>query len=133
MIQLPADLFFGTSIATCILVLKKSKKENTILFIDASKEFVRSGNKNTLSPENRKKILEVFANREEREYFSKIIEAEQIQNNDYNIAVSSYVEAEDTREKIDITELNKNIAEIVARQSVLRKSIDEIVAELEGK
>lgn len=131
-IQLPSDLFFGTSIATCILVLKKSKNDNKILFIDASSEFVRTINKNTLSEENRKKILDAVKNRENSEYFAKLVEKEEIEKNDYNISVSSYVEQKDTREKIDIKKLNAEIEQIVARQNILRKSIDEIVKDLEG-
>lgn len=131
-IQLPSDLFFGTSIATCILVLKKSKIDNNILFIDASAEFVRTTNKNTLSEGNRNKILEAFKNRENREHFARLVEKEEIEKNEYNISVSSYVEQKDTREKIDIKKLNAEIEQIVARQNVLRKSIDEIVADLEG-
>ena len=131
-IQLPPDLFFGTTIATCILVLKKSKKDNKTLFIDASAEFVRGGNKNKLSEENRKKILEAFKAREDREYFAKLVDNSAIAKNDYNIAVSSYVEQEDTREVVDIKELNKEIEKIVVRQSELRADIDEIVADIEG-
>ena len=130
-IQLPPDLFFWTSIATCIIVLKKNKTDNKILFIDASKEFVRWWNKNKLKPGNIKNILESFKKREDKEYFSKLVENNQIAENDYNIAVSSYVEQEDTREKIDIKELNKKIAEIVKKEDELRKAIDEIVADLE--
>jgi len=130
-IQLPPDLFFGTSIATCIIVLKKSKKDNKTLFIDASKEFIHSGNKNKLSKENRKKILEAFSKREDSKYFTKLVDNKKIAENDYNIAVSSYVEQEDTREVIDITELNKKIEGIVKKQSELRREIDKIVAEIE--
>ena len=129
---MPPDLFFGTSIATCILVLKKSKKDNKTLFIDASAEFVRGGNKNKLSEENRKKILDAFVAREDSEYFAKLVDNSKIAENDYNIAVSSYVEQEDTREVINIEELNKKIEEIVKREDELRKSIDEIVADLES-
>lgn len=132
-IQLPPDLFFGTTIATCILVLKKSKKDNKTLFIDASKEFVRGGNKNKLSEENRKKILDAFILRKDAEYFAKLVDNKTISENDYNIAVSSYVVAEDTREVVDITELNAKIAKIVTRQNELRTAIDEIVADIEGK
>ncbi len=132
-IQLPPDLFFGTSIATCIIVLKKSKKENSILFIDASKEFVREGNKNKLSEENRKKILDTFKKREDIEHFAKVVGNQDIGENDYNIFVSSYVEQKDTREVIDIKELNKEIEEIVKRQNVLREGIDNIVREIEGE
>lgn len=131
-IQLPPDLFFGTTIATCILVLKKSKKTSDVLFIDASAEFKRVGNKNKLLEEHRGRILEAFTTRELEDYFTALVTNEDIAANDYNIAVSSYVEAEDTREEVDITELNAEIARIVARQAELRAAIDEIVADLEG-
>ncbi|MBP7670673.1 type I restriction-modification system subunit M [Candidatus Gracilibacteria bacterium] len=132
-IQLPPDLFFGTPIATCIIVLKKSKKDNKTLFIDASAEFVRGGNKNKLSEANRTKILEAFSKREDVEYFAKLVDNKTLEENDYNIAVSSYVLGEDTREVVDITELNAKIAKIVARQNELRTAIDGIVEEIEGK
>jgi type I restriction enzyme M protein len=131
-IQLPPDLFFGTTIATCIVVLKKSKNDNAVLFIDASAEFTRTGNKNKLAVPNQQKILRAFTVREDAEYFAKIVTNEAISTNDYNIAVSSYVVAEDTRVAVDITELNAEIARIVARQTELRTSIDEIVADLDG-
>ena len=131
-IQLPANLFFGVTIATCIIVLKKSKNDNKTLFIDATNEFVKGGNKNKLSEENIQKILDAFIKREDIEYFSKLVDNKDIAENDYNIAVSSYVTVEDTREVVDITELNKEIGEIVKRQEVLRKSIDEIVKDIEG-
>lgn len=131
-IQLPPDLFFGTSIATCVVVLKKSKKDNKTLFIDASAELVRGGNKNKLSEENRKKILNAFIERKDIEHFAKIIDNKAIAENDYNLAVSSYVEKKDTREVVDIKELNKEIERIVKRQSELRSAIDEIVREIEG-
>jgi len=130
-IQLPPDLFFGTTIATCVVILKKSKKDNKTLFIDASKEFIRGGNKNKLSEENRKKILDSFIKRKDAEYFAKLVDNKTIAENDYNIAVSSYVVAEDTREVVDIKELNKEIEKIVARQSELRTAIDEIVLDIE--
>jgi len=131
-IQLPPDLFFGTGIATCIIVLKKSKKDNKTLFIDASAEFVRGGNKNKLTEENRAKILDAFVKREEIEHFAKLVDNKAIAENDYNISVSSYVDGKDAREVVDINELNQKIATIVARQSKLRRSIDEIVADIEG-
>jgi len=131
-IQLPPDLFFGTTIATCIIVLKKSKKDNEILFIDASAEFVRGGNKNKLSDDNRNKILNAFTKRADIEHFAHVVSNKTIAENDYNIAVSSYVAQKDTRETIDIQQLNAEIATIVARQNELRAAIDEIVADLEG-
>jgi type I restriction enzyme M protein len=131
-IQLPSDLFFGTTIATCVVILKKSKKDNKTLFIDASAEFVRGGNKNKLSEENRKKILNAFIERKDIEHFAKIVDNKTIEENDYNLAVSSYVEQKDAREVVDIKELNKEIERIVKRQSELRSAIDEIVSEIEG-
>jgi hypothetical protein len=128
-IQLPPDLFFGTTIATCIIVLKKSKKDNKTLFIDASAEFVRGGNKNKLSDENRARILKAFTERADIEHFARLVDNKTIEENDYNIAVSSYVAQKDTREVIDITKLNAEIADIVARQNELRTAIDEIVAD----
>ncbi len=131
-IQLPPDLFFGTTIATCIIVLKKSKSDSSVLFIDASDQCKRVGNKNKLLPANQQAILDAFTAREDADYFAKLVSNEEIAEREYNIAVPSYVEPEDTREVIDITELNVEIARIVARQQELRESIDEIVADLEG-
>ena len=131
-IQLPPDLFFGTTIATCIIVLKKSKKDNATLFIDASAEFTRGGNKNKLTDANRKKILDAYVERKDRDYFARLVPNMEIADNDYNIAVSSYVEQENTAEAVDIEQLNARIAEIVVRQNELRTAIDAIVAELEG-
>lgn len=130
-IQLPPDLFFGTTIATCIVVLKKSKKDNKTLFIDASAEFTRWSAKNTLTESNRKRILDAFVAREDSEYFAKLVDNIAIASNDYNIAVSTYVEQKDTREIINIQELNAKIAGIVEKQNTLRVSIDEIVAKIE--
>lgn len=131
-IQLPRDLFFGTTIGTCIIVLKKSKIDNSVLFIDGSAEFKRSGNKNKLTTDNQAKILDAFTKREGSEYFSQLVTNDEISDNDYNITVSSYVVAEDTREIIDIQELNAEIEEIVGRQAELRTAIDTIVSDLEG-
>ena len=131
-IQLPPDLFFGTGIQTCILVLKKSKKDNKVLFVNAEREFARQGNKNKLREEDRDKILANFTTREDIEYFSRLVDHSEIEKNDYTLSVSTYVHAENTREVIDIKALNAEIKELVARQSELRKQIDEIVADLEG-
>lgn len=130
-IQLPDNLFFGTSIATCIMVLKKSKSENKTLFIDASKEFIKITNNNKLTEDNIQKIVDVFMSREDKEYFSRLVDNSEIAEREYNLSVSSYVEQEDTREVIDIKALNKEIAEIVAREQVLREQIDKIIAEIE--
>ncbi|AOV17846.1 type I restriction-modification system subunit M [Acidihalobacter aeolianus] len=131
-IQLPPDLFFGTTIATCIIVLKKSKFDNATLFIDASSEFTRSGNKNKLTEAHQQKILDAYTVRKDSDHFARLVENGAIAENGYNIAVSSYVEQEDTREAVDIKALNAEIARIVSRQAELRTAIDAIVADLEG-
>jgi len=130
-IQLPPDLFFGTTIATCILVLKKSKKDAAGLFIDASAEFVRQGNKNKLTDDNITRIVAAYEKREPDAHFAALIPNDKLGENGYNLSVSSYVEPKDTREHVDITTLNAEIARIVARQDELRQAIDEIVADLE--
>ena len=130
-IQLPENLFFGTGITTCIMVLKRSKGDNDILFIDGSKGFVKSGNKNKLSSENIQTILNAYIEREDKDHFAKIVPRIDIEELDYNLSVSAYVEPEDTREKIDIIKLNAEIKEIVARQRVLREEIDKIIEEIE--
>lgn len=130
-IQLPGNLFFGTSIATCIMVLKKSKAENKTLFIDASKEFVKVTNNNKLTEDNIAKIVASFVDREDKDYFCRLVPNDEIAAQDYNLSVSTYVEQEDTREVINITELNAEIKRIVAREQVLRDEIDKIIAEIE--
>jgi type I restriction enzyme M protein len=131
-IQLPADLFFGTTIATCIIVLKKNKTDNKILFIDATDQFVRQGNKNKLTEAQHQAILDTFIKRVPVPHVAALVDHAVIADNGYNIAVSSYVQAEDTREQVDITKLNAEIARIVARQTQLRTEIDAIVADLEA-
>jgi type I restriction enzyme M protein len=131
-IQLPPDLFFGTGIQTCILVLKKSKKDNKVLFVNAEREFARFGNKNKLRPEDIERVLERYTNRKDEDFFSRHVDHTEIAGNDYSLSVTSYVVAEDTREAVDIEKLNSSIFEIVARQNILRKDIDQIVADLES-
>ena len=131
-IQIPPDLFFGTTIATCIIVLKKSRVDDKVLFVDASSQFVREGNKNRLNEENREHLLSLAFERKDVEHVAKLVSIDDIAANDWNLSVSSYVEPEDTREKVDIAELNNRIAGIVERQQQLRESIDAIVAELEA-
>ena len=114
------------------MVLKKNKTDNKTLFIDASKECVKVTTNNKLTPENIHHIVDTFANRTETAHFSHLASYEEIEKQEYNLSVSTYVEAEDTREKIDITQLNAEIAQIVAREEVLRKEIDKIIAEIEG-
>ena len=130
-IQLPDNLFFGTSIATCIMVLKKNKKDNNTLFIDATKECIKVTNNNQLTEQNINNIIKIFENRENVEYVAKLVSNKEISENDYNLSVSTYVEKEDTREKIDIVELNKKIDEIVAKEQELRDAINKIISEIE--
>ena len=131
-IQLPPDLFFGTTIATCIIVLKKARPDHSVLFVDASNECAREGNKNRLTPENQQRILSLVSERQAVDHVAALVSIDDIKDNDWNLSVSSYVEPEDTREQVDIVELNARIAGIVERQRELRASIDAIVAELEA-
>lgn len=131
-IQLPSNLFFGTSIATCIMVMKKGKNDSKTLFIDATNECIKVTNNNKLTPENIERIVDTYANRTEEKHFSHLASYEELVENDYNLSVSTYVEAEDTREKIDITKLNAEIKEIVAREATLRAEIDAIIEEIEA-
>ncbi len=132
-IQLPANLFFGVGIATCIIVLKKSAKtDSSVLFIDASKMFVKNGNKNLLLPEHQDKIMELFANRKDEQYLAKLVKNDEILENDANLSVSSYVEQEDTREAIDINEVNATLEKLIAEGNELNGKIDKIIKEMEG-
>ena len=131
-IQLPDNLFYGTGIATCIMVLKKGKVDNKTLFIDATKEFVKATNSNKLDETNIENILNAYKNRETVEHFTKLVKKEDIEKEDYNLSVSTYVESKDTREVIDITVLNANIKQIVEQENTLRAEIDAIIAEIEG-
>ena len=132
-IQLPSNLFFGTPIATCIMVLKKSKADNKVLFIDASAEFEKATNNNKLSDKNITKIVEHFSSRTDDPYFSRLVDYKEIsEEQDYNLSVSTYVEQENTKEVIDIKELNSEIQKIVEREAVLRAEIDRIIKEIEG-
>ena len=133
-IQLPSNLFFGVSIATCIIVLRKSARpDNQILFIDASKEFVKNGNKNRLTPDNQNHIFQVFAERQEEEYFSRLVSIDDVLKNDANLSVSSYVEQEDTREAIDIEQVNANLASLIEEGNALNARIEEIILQLGGE
>lgn len=131
-IALAPNLFYGTSIAVNILVLSKNKTANQTQFIDASKLFKKETNNNILTDEHINQIVQTFANKSETAHFSINVTDSQIAENDFNLSVSSYVEAEDTREKIDIAVLNEEIRQTVSKIAALRQSIDEIIAEIEA-
>lgn len=130
-IQLPPDLFFGTSIATCILVLKKNKADNNILFIDASEEFTRNTNKNKLSDQNINNIVDLLKDRKSTENKSYLATYDEVKDNDYNISVNSYLKTNTEDNNIDIKEVNKKLSEIVPKQQQIRKELEEIIKELE--
>ena len=131
-IQLPSNLFFGTPIATCIMVLKKSKTDNAINFIDATDYCEKVTNNNKLRQNHIDDILKLYTDRTDIENVVKVVSNETIAENDYNLSVSTYVEKKDTREKVDITKLNADIKEIVAKVDRLRASIDKIIEDIEG-
>lgn len=131
-IQLPANLFFGTPIATCIMVMKKGKTDNKVLFIDATNQCLKVTNNNKLTAQNIDYIVDTFSSRRDEDYFSKLVTYEEILAKDFNLSVSTYVEGKDTREEINIKELNTEINKIVAREEILREEINKIIAEIEG-
>ena len=131
-IQLPDNLFFGTSIATCIMVLKKSKQDTNILFIDASKECTKVTNNNKLMPEHIERLVKIFTNRQDIDHLAHLATYDEVKNSGYNLSVSTYVEKEDTKEKVDIVKLNAEIEELVAKENALRAEIDRIIKEIEG-
>lgn len=131
-IQLPDNLFFGTSIATCIMVLKRGKRENATLFIDASRQFVKVTNSNKLTDGNISAILSAYTDRRDVTHFARLVPNDEIAERSYNLSVSTYVEQEDKREVVDIVALNAEIARIVKRSSELRTAIDAIIEEIEA-
>ncbi|RDU62846.1 type I restriction-modification system subunit M, partial [Helicobacter sp. MIT 14-3879] len=132
-ISLSDNLFFGTNISTCVMVLKKNKPNTSILFIDAVNEHIKVTNKNKLSKDNVNRILELYLKRDNIPHISQNATLEQIKAQDYNLSVSSYVELEDKRENIDISALNNELKDIVKNQAILREQIDSIILELEGE
>lgn len=130
-IQLPDKLFFGTSIATCIMILKKNKADTNILFIDASKEFLKIKKNNKLESENIDHIIKYFTNRVDLPHVVKVASFNLVKEKDYDLSVSKYVEKEDIGEKIDIIKLNKEIEQIVAREEMLRIEIKKIIENIE--
>ena len=132
-ISLAPNLFFGTTIAVTILVLSKHKPDSTTQFIDASGLFKKATNTNILTDEHIAEIMGVFESKETVDYFARSVAFEEVAANDYNLSVSSYVEAEDTREKVDITVLNAELKVTVAKIDRLRAEIDAIMAEIEGE
>jgi type I restriction enzyme M protein len=132
-ISLAPNLFFGTTIAVNILVLSKHKTDTTTQFIDASGLFKKETNNNTLTDQHIEDIMKVFASKENVEHFAKCVDLDVIAGNDYNLSVSSYVEAKDNRELVNIAELNRDLKTTVAKITQLRSDIDAIVAEIEGE
>jgi type I restriction enzyme M protein len=130
-IQLPANLFFGVGIATCIIVLKKSKADNNVLFIDASAECIKDGNKNKLTDENIDTIFNTYVGRADVDYKSKLVNNKDILANDCNLSISSYVEQEDTREIINISEVNATLESLIAEGNELNEKIATIIKEME--
>ena len=132
-IQLPANLFLNVTISVDIMLLKKNKTDNSILFVDASNEFVKVTKNNRLTEENIARIISTVAERKDIEHFCRMVSNEEVGNseNNYNLTVSSYVEPEDATPPINIKELNAEIADIVAREETLRREINAIIAEIE--
>ena len=132
-ISLAPNLFYGTSISVNILVLSKHKTDSKTQFIDASALFKKETNNNVLTDEYIEQVMQTFDKKDNVEYFAKTVDVKTIAENDYNLSVSAYVEAKDTREVINITDLNAELKTTVSKIDKLRIDIDSIVAEIEGK
>ena len=130
-IQLPSDLFFGTTIGTCILVLKKNKNDNSILFIDASNEFVRLESKNKLSNENIDNICKIINERKEIKNKSVVISNEDVIKNECNISVNSYIRNDEGTKELNIKEINSELTEIVKKENLIRNELEKIINKLE--
>ena len=132
-IQLPDNLFFGVQIPTCIIVLKKQGRragDDKVLFIDATKEFYKDGNRNYLSEKNQQNILNYYKNRENIEFISKLVSVEDILANDAKLSVSSYVDTEYIQEQLTIEDINSQINKVTSEINYLREEVDRIIAEL---
>ena len=132
-IQLPENLFFGTPIATCIMVLKKGKKDNNVLFIDASNECEKVVNNNKLTDENISNIMKIYTERIDREYVAKVVTNQEIENNKFNLSVSTYVEHKNNKEKTNIVELNNDLMSIIEKQKRLHIEIDKTIKKINSK
>ncbi len=132
-ISLAPNLFYGTTIAVNILVLSKHKADTKVQFIDASGEnfFKKSTNNNLMTDAHVAEIVRLFDSKEDVAHVTQSVRMEKIAESDFNLSVSSYVEAKDTREVINIIELNQQIKSTVSKIEELRKDIDAIVAEIE--
>ncbi len=132
-IQLPPSLFFGTIIVTCIMVLKKSKKDNTTLFIDATKECIKVGKNNKLTQENINNILERYKSRTNVKYISKVVTYDEITRADYNLSVTNYIDQKEEDRCINISEINQKIDSIVEEETTLRDNLNKIIEKLEAQ
>lgn len=126
-IQLPSNLFYGTNIATCILVMKKGKADNKVLFIDATNDCVKVTNNNKLTPENIQSIVNKYVDRKTLPYQTYLADYDEIVENNYNLSVSTYVEVEDVREEIDIYKLTSELEAIMSQSKTLREEVDSII------
>lgn len=126
-VRLPGGLFYSTSIATCIMVLKKNKADDRILFIDAANGCVKGTKSSQLTQADIERIADTFTRRHENAHFSHLAGYNEVAGNDYNLSVSLYVDTEDSSETVDIDRLNTEIAETVAQENVLRNEIDMLI------
>ena len=131
-IQLPPDLFFGTGIATCVLVLKKNKSDNSILFVDATEECIRNANKNKLTDKNIDTIVKLIKDRKNIDKKSYLATYDEVKEKDFNISVNSYLNNHKEETYIDIETINKKLSEIVPKQQQIRSELEEIIKELEA-
>ena len=129
-IGLPANLFFGTSIPTCVLVFKKCKTHDDVFFIDASKEFESGKNQNRLTDDNIKKIIDTYVTRKDVDKYAHCATMQEIEENDFNLNIPRYVDTFEEEEEIDIKAVMKEIKELEAKRAELDKEIEVYLREL---
>jgi type I restriction enzyme M protein len=132
-IGLPSNLFYSTGIPVCILVLKKCKKEDDVLFINASEHFVKGKRQNTLNKDNIKNIVETYKYRQESERYSRKVSMEEIEKNGYNLNISRYVSTAEDEIEIDLDKVNERLTSINERIETKTKEHNEYLKELKLK
>lgn len=131
-IQLGGNLFYGTPVATCIMILKKNKKDNNILFINAGEEYIKDVNSNRLSEDNISNILNYYIERSDEEFICKVVSYDEIKENKYDLSIPTYIPKENKKGKIEIEKLDVKVKEIVEREKYLYEELDKLLFETDG-
>jgi len=130
---MPANLFFGTSIPTTVIILKKNRTTRDILFIDASSEFTKVGNQNKLTKDNLDKVVETYKKRENVEKYAYVATFDEIKENDFNLNIPRYVDTFEEEEPVDMTSIGSKTKDIRKEKEELKSSLYKMISSLESK